>query len=280
MEVFFSSWNAFFWQVMNERPSSKILIVIFIITLICVLISILVCLIKSMMSKEELNLLPYVALSISLIAINITIAIPIISNIDDVVLYTYEEAESLYKSGHCQKAKKLYWSIYAMDYADSRDKMARCDYVSAKYYIDNVKYEDAFELLLPHLFDNPKDTSPEILNDMRDLVVSTMEGVSQVNQEKGMLINPEWMVGNWKDKDGNYVLVKMNEGYSMSGNIFNLVSDKKHYYSLKYGICKFIEIDTEELVAEIIFCPVSEDEVYVYNISSGKMYFLVRDRET
>ena len=230
------------------------------------------------MSKEKFN--PIVTRILSLVGIIATLAIYMCSNANEVISSTYAQAESLYDRSHCQDAKELYWSIYVTDYKDCRDKMAWCDYMSAKYYINNIKYENAFELLLPHLFDNPTATSPEILDDMRDLAASTVQGVIQENQSKGMLTDAEWMIGRWADKDENYIHFRTKEGYfTIGGNIYGNVADQEYYYSFQYGIYKLIVKDTGESAAEIIFFPASEDKVYAYNISTGKMYFLIRDRE-
>lgn len=274
MKVFFLSWIAFSLRVMHERPSTR-----WFVVLSLVMIIVLAVLSKSMISKGKLN----IPIALSIVAIIISLTIPIGNNVDAVMLSTYAKAESLYKSRHCQDAKELYWSIYATDYEDCRDKMALCDYRSAEYYIDNIKYENAYKLLLPHLFDNPTDTSPEILNNMRDLVASTMDGVFQENQAKGMLADTQWIIGKWTDNDGNYIYSREREGkYVVGGNIYDCAADKAYFFSFNYGIFELIEKDTGESAAKIFFFPASEDEendIFAYNISTGKMYFLVRDRD-
>lgn len=283
MKVFFSSLKEFFLLVLHERPLNKVPAILLALMMVCLVISIIFYFVlqyKHRMAKEKFHPIPVIGLILTVVTIIVSLVIYLCTSANDVLLSTYAKAESLYDSNHCQDAKKLYWSIYYTDYADCRDKMARCDYISAKYYINNIEYEKAFELLLPHLFNNPTGTSPEILDEMRDLATSTMQGVLQENQSKGMLTDAEWIIGKWVDKDGNYIHSRPKEGFfTVGGNIYDQVAGKEYYYSFKYGIFKLTERDTGETATEIIFFPSSEDKVYAYNISTGKMYFLIRDRD-
>ncbi|MDE6590664.1 MAG: hypothetical protein K2K53_10045, partial [Oscillospiraceae bacterium] len=154
LEVFFSS-NAVFWErVLRERPSS-----IYCILTIMIATFILVISFQSIKSNGTLSIGTITAILGIGAAIIVPLFVLIWTNSDAVMLSTYEEAESLYSSYHCQAAKELYWTIYAKDYRDCREKMVLCDIQSATYYITKNEYDKEIELLFPYLSTNQTASS-------------------------------------------------------------------------------------------------------------------------
>lgn len=275
LEVFFSSNAAFFGRVLHERPSN--------IYCMCIIAIMVIALVGSFAIVKSRGGNLSIGVITAILALGAAVIVPALilmwSNSDAVMLSTYEEAESLYNENWCQAAKELYWTIYAKDYRDCREKIALCDYRSANYYITKNEYDKAFELLFPYLSTNPTGSSPETIDNMRRLVETTADGVSNTNQVNLSFVNPAWALGKWSDTSDHYIHFYMGDSEIKCGQ--NLCSQdwKGSHYRLTNGILSYNVRDNNYWIDEFIFCPTSGNESYVYSITDGKMYFLTRNDE-
>ncbi|MDE6590762.1 MAG: hypothetical protein K2K53_10560, partial [Oscillospiraceae bacterium] len=131
----------------------------------------------------------------------------------------------------------------------------------------------------PYLSTNPTASSPEAIDNMRNLIKNAADGVSNANQANLSFVNADWALGKWSDESDHYIHFYVSGSGIRCGQNLCSPNWKGSHYRLTNGILSYNVRDNDFWIDEFIFCPISENESYVYSITDGKMYFLTRNDE-
>lgn len=188
----------------------------------------------------------------------------------------YEEAAELCNAYHYQDAKILYQKIPG--YRDSREKTAECDYQSAQQCFANGEYTKAYELLFPWLAYPDETEDFAVIADMRQLLIHNTTQVSLYCGESGIFQDFAWMLGKWSNEMGDYVLFRMDDNdktyfcqYNIDGG--STISDDN---PLNYSDGLYWSQYAKQMNG-FIFCPITNNSAYVYNILTGQMFLFNRE---
>lgn len=277
-------WWIFFLWLLDQEPANKVYFGILVFLMFLMAVGIVMCVVhffkerKQPSHNKKMSFTAVMTLIIA--AISFFPIQELIKSYNNVIQKTYTEAETYFADDY-QKAKELYTLIDVTGFKDCREKIALCDLKSAQAYGNGDEYASAFSVLFPYLSTDSQFNDTDVLNKMHEFLASTIEDVSQINQASEMLIDNDWMLGEWSDEAGSYMRFYVDSFdrkiTHAASNILVHHGDKKYEFSFSYGIYSRREENVEDFTTELIFIPLSEDASFAYNLLSGKMYHLSRN---
>ncbi len=273
-----SDWLSFFLWLLEQEPANRVYFWIIVVLMVFLVV------IWIFAKRKKAHVMNESFATIVTLAIAFISFFPIqklIESYNNVIQKTYEEAEIYYEDGdNYEKAKELYKLISVSGYKDCKQKIMLCDFEDAKAYADKNEYVFVFYRLFPYLSTNFQSDDTDIVFEMQNFLASIINDVSRENRTNEMLVNEDWMLGEWSDADGNYIRFYVapydRNVIRVASNIFSHSRDKKYYYSFSDGIYSLTEENSDEVIPELVFSAETEDTSYVYNLSSGKMYHFSR----